>query len=44
VRPPELRHDPASRRSLQEAELEQIRLVDVLDRVGLLAERDRERR
>src|SRR5438046_2116826 len=37
----ELRHDPAARRPLQEAELEQIRLVDVLDRVGLLAERDR---
>ena len=33
-----------ARRALQEAELEQVRLVHVLDRVGLLAERDRERR
>ena len=31
-------------RALQEAELEQIGLVDVLDRLGLLAERDGERR
>ncbi len=35
---------PPARRALQEAELEQIRLVDVFDRVRLLAERDRERR
>src|SRR3954469_15922215 len=27
-----LRHDPAARRALDEAELEQVRLVDVLDR------------
>ena len=40
----ELGHDPAARRALEEAELEQVRLVDVLDRLGLLAERDRERR
>ena len=31
-------------RALQEPELQQIRLVDVLDRLGLLAERDGERR
>ena len=36
--------DPAARGALQEAELEQVGLVDVLDRLGLLAERDRERR
>ena len=36
--------DPSARRPLDEAELEQVRLVDVLDRVRLLAERDRERR
>src|SRR5918999_1767818 len=40
----ELRDHAAARRALQEAELEQVRLVDVLDRVGLLPERDRERR
>ena len=44
VRAPELGDDPPARRALEEAELEQVRLVDVLDRVGLLAERDRERR
>ena len=33
-----------ARRALEEAALEQIRLVDVLDRVRLLADRDRERR
>ena len=36
--------DPPARGALQEAELQQVRLVDVLDRVGLLAERDGERR
>ena len=41
---PELRHDPPTRRALDEPELEQVRLVDVLDRLGLLAQRDRERR
>ena len=41
---PELRHDAAARRALQEAELEQVRLVDVLDRVRLLADRGGERR
>src|SRR5207237_3659801 len=39
----ELRDDAAARGALQEAELQQVRLVDVLDRVGLLAERNRER-
>ena len=34
----ELRHDPAARRALDEPELEEVRLVDVLDRVRLLAE------
>ena len=38
---PELRDRAPARRPLDEPELEQIRLVDVLDRVGLLAERDR---
>ena len=33
-----------ARRALEEAELEQVRLVDVLDRLRLLAERDGERR
>ena len=42
--PAEVRDDAAARRSVQEAELEQVRLVDVLDRLRLLAERDRERR
>src|SRR5262249_1377842 len=40
----ELGDDPPARRALEEAELEQVRLVDILDRLGLLAERDRERR
>jgi len=44
VLPPKVGDDPSSRRALQEAELEQVRLVDVLDRLGLLAERDGERR
>src|SRR5579859_5822455 len=39
----ELRDRAAARRALDEAELQQIRLVDVLDRVGLLAERNSER-
>src|SRR5581483_10190349 len=39
---PEQRDDAAARRALQEAELEQVRLVDVLDRLRLLAERDGE--
>src|SRR6266545_4290625 len=38
----ELRDDPAARCALQKSKLEQVRLVDVLDRVRLLAERDRE--
>src|SRR5262245_11985222 len=42
VLPPQLGDDPAARRALEEAELEQVRLVDVLDRVLLLAERHRE--
>ena len=37
----ELRDRAAARRALDEAELEQVRLVDVLDRVRLLAERRR---
>ena len=44
VLPPELGDDAAPRRALQEAELEKVRLVHVLDRVRLLAERDGERR
>ena len=40
----QLREHPPARRALQETELEQVGLVDVLDRLGLLAERDRERR
>src|ERR1700690_466217 len=39
----ELRDRPAARRALEEAELEQERLGDVLDRARLLAERDGER-
>jgi hypothetical protein len=35
---PELGDHPSARCPLQEAELEEIRLVDVLDRVGLLTE------
>ena len=41
--PAELRHDPSARGALDEAELQEIRLVDVLDRVRLLAERHGER-
>ena len=41
---PESGDHPAARRSLEEPELEEVRLVDVLDGVALLAERDRERR
>src|SRR5439155_19929723 len=44
VRASELRDRAAARRALDEAELEQIRLVDVLDRLLLLAERRRESR
>ena len=44
VRAPELGDHAAARRALEEAELEEVRLVDVLDRVRLLAERDGERR
>src|SRR5581483_3341776 len=40
----EIGDDPPTRRPLQEAELEQIRLVDIFDRLCLLAEGDRERR
>ena len=43
VRASELRDHTPARGALEEAELEQVRLVDVLDRVGLLAERDGER-
>src|SRR5688572_37109 len=39
----ELGDDASARRALEEAELEQVRLVDVLDRVRLLAERHGER-
>src|SRR4051812_12198650 len=35
---------PSARRALEEAALEQVRLVHVLDRVGLLGDGDRERR
>src|SRR5262249_11910594 len=42
VREAEVGDDAATRRPLDEAELEQVRLVDVLDRVRLLAERDGE--
>src|SRR4051794_40986287 len=44
VRAAVLRDDAAARRALDEAELEQVRLVDILDRVGLLTERNGERR
>ena len=40
----QFRDDSPPRRPLDEPELEQVRLVDVLDRVGLLAERDGQRR
>ena len=40
----EIGDDAATRRPLQEAELQQERLVDVFDRLLLLAEGDRERR
>src|ERR671936_1570562 len=39
----EVGNHPAARRALDEAELEEVRLVDVLDRLLLLAEGDRER-
>ena len=41
---PGRRDDPAARRPLEQAQLEQVRLVDVLERVGLLADRDGQRR
>ena len=44
VRAAELRDRAPARRALDEAELQQVRLVDVLDRVRLLAERRGERR
>ena len=44
MRAAEVGDDAAARCALQEAELEQERLVDILDRLGLLPERDRERR
>ena len=44
VRAAELRQHPAARRALKEAELEQVRLVDILDRVGLLPSVTAERR
>src|SRR4029079_5983752 len=40
----ELGDHTTSRRALQKTKLQQIGLVDVLDRVRLLTERDRERR
>src|SRR5436305_1070658 len=42
VRATELGDDASARCPLQEPQLEQVRLVDVLDRLRLLAERDRE--
>ena len=42
--PAEVGDDATPRRPLQETELEQERLVNVLDRLLLLAEGDRERR
>ena len=42
MRKPGLGDDTAAIRALDEAELQQVGLVDVLDRVGLFAERDRE--
>src|SRR2546423_5997198 len=39
----EVGDDTAAGRALDEPELEEVRLVDVLDRLLLLAERDRER-
>src|SRR5207248_2225037 len=44
VRSAELRDRAAARRALDEAELQQVRLVDVLDRLLLLAERGGQRR
>src|SRR5262249_39749891 len=44
VLPPQPSDDAPARGSLEEAELQEERLVDVLDRVRLLAERDRNRR
>ena len=44
MRATEVGDHAAARRPLEEAELQQVRLVDVLDRVGLLAERDGEGR
>ena len=44
VREGALRGRPPARRALDQAALEQVGLVDVLDRVLLLAHRDRERR
>src|SRR4051794_37116822 len=41
---PAPRHRPAAGRALEEAELQQVGLVDVLDRLGLLAEGNRKRR
>src|SRR5438309_1551475 len=41
---PELGDHPSARRPLQKAELQQVRLVHVLDRVLFLAERDCKRR
>src|SRR5688500_8312964 len=41
---PELRHDAATRCPLDQAELEEVRLVDVLDRVLLLPESHRQGR
>ncbi len=43
MRPSERGDRAAARSSLQEAELQEVRLVDVLDRVRLLAQRRRER-
>src|SRR5688572_15754357 len=41
--PTQRRDHPTTRRPLEEAELEEVRLVHVLDRVGLLPERHGER-
>src|SRR6266540_6207691 len=42
--PAKLGHHAAARRALEEAQLQEVRLVDVLDRVLLLAERNRQGR
>src|SRR4029079_7615402 len=44
VRPPEIGDHATARRALEEAELEQERLVDVFDGLCFLTERNRKRR